>query len=278
MFAEKLTTRFGRDAKPPYATRFTAGDPLAQGLCFATLLNELGGVRVQSLVDGVGGTFAGTVLPSWSGQYWNPGTATGSPRGVNFGATMAQTVDLGLGAFTLAARVLPSASFSTSGGLARRNDGNTVNAGWEVLCASNGTTLSIERATTNLAAKTNASISTSAGVWTTVVVVYLGDLTAANVKIYYNGQLQTINTAVNGTGVMGSDAAQSFILGEANFTQQSTAAGPFQGLMDYCYIWRRALIPSEVYQLQADPYSMFRETLNFNVGPPKGGFPALWLS
>lgn len=249
---------FDAPGAPSQRLRFGSrqvGSGLTNSLCFLTFLNEGGGVKIENLLDGKSGLLSGTTLPSWTNGYLRTGAAAGASAGIDFGVTP-QTADLGLGAFTFVARVRADGAFASSGGLARRNDGNSVNAGWEINIATGGTILAIERATTNLSAKTTVALAT--GKFVTVAFVYLGDLTAANVEIYYDGIPQAHTGDTNGSGIQGSDASQNMFLGQSNFSNNGIGGGVFGGSIDWAGIWRRRLRREEILLLSADPYALVR--------------------
>ena len=222
----------------------------AQSLAYAQIFTGAYGVSIASALDGVKGTLGSTIV--WTGPFMN--TAGASTAVVNYGAQMPLTVNLAQGAFSIFARVYLNAA-GVIGGIARRNDGNTVNAGWEVFCSGQGTCLTFVRATTDFNAATSTSIATER--WVNVVIIYPGTLVASDVKIYYDGILKTLTTTANGSGAQGSDAPQSFIVGEANFLQAGFSSGNFQGRIDSMYIWRRILRTEEVLALNVDPYAPF---------------------
>lgn len=253
-----------------------AGHPILQSCCYLSLFNECGGVKVINLIDGKDGALSGSIaLPTWINTHLHFEAASGTDPGVDYG-TGPQTADLALGAFSIVARVRPGTGWGNSGGVARRNDGNTVNAGWEVILTNAGMLLCIERATANFSAKTTATISTS-GKWTTVALVYFGDLTAANVGLYYDGVAQAHTGDNNGSGAQGSDAAQKLVVGSSNFNNNSLNSGRLLGWMDWCGIWRRVLRPEEILLLTNDPAVLIRTT-SFNFGNEPGNFPALTVA
>lgn len=272
----QTTSMRPRRYKPIFGTPLAhSGGSLRNGLVFAAPCNEGGGMRMENLVDRIAGT-----VPT-SAKFVPDGIDVGAGgAGVTFALPMPGTVNLGAGPFSFAALVRPSSGFSTSGGLAARNDGNSVGAGWQIPCSTNGTGLTIERTTTDFDALTSASPTVGRNTW--VVVTYQGDLVAANTRVYFNGLAQTLSTMTNGTGTQPSDAANNFLLGASVFTHLGIGGGKFVGIVLAAYAWRRALLAGEVLRLGSDPYPFFDPLARVQPfvgagGAVSGGFPALFL-
>lgn len=277
MHSYQTTAVRPRGYKPIFGTPLAAscGGSLRHGLVFAAPCNEGGGMRMENVVDRVVGT-----VPT-SAKFVPDGVDVGAGgAGVSFALPMPSTINLGAGAFSFAALVRPSTGFSTSGGLAARNDGNSVGAGWQIACSTNGTGLTIERTTTDFDALTSASPTVGRNTW--VTVTYQGDLVAANARIYFNGVPQTLSTTTNGTGTQPTDAANNFLLGASVFTHLGIGGGKFAGVVLAAYAWRRALLWHEVMRLLVDPYPFFDPPARVQPfvgagGAVSSGFPALFL-
>jgi len=85
-----------------------------------------------------------------------------------------------------------------------KNDNNTIDAGFFITNLSStpnvgaaGLRFVVERATTNMVV---GAASPSNNVWTHVVIVFNGVLTASQQKIYYNGVEQPLTSTVDGSG------------------------------------------------------------------------------
>jgi hypothetical protein len=243
LFAFVTSAQQADEGIPQFYTPLVGKNLFSQGLVFAQVYTGCGGRSIQELVAAYKGTIVSSV--NWRGPQMDTTGASGVP--VNY-STGAFTADMALGAFSCFARVKQVTSVAT-GGIAERNDGNTVNAGWQIGCNNTGTKLEFVRATTDYSAKTNAALTV--GRWTTVGIAYPGDLTASNCKIYYDGVVQTINSATNGSGAQGSDLTRDMCVGSSNF---GADAGPFNGYIDCIYFWKRYLRQEEFMMLTANPY------------------------
>ena len=232
------------------------GSDITRGLVFA-IVPQVGGAQVGNLIDGSLGAFAGSTKPSWApGGYLSFPSGAASVASLDYGTSkLALTRDLAQGAFSVVAKV--KRGTSTGGGIAERNDGNTINAGWLLYCNANCTQLTMERASVNFAFGTSTAIPV--GKWTTVGVTYDGSLNSATGGfISYDGVGQTITTTANGSGIQGSDFANSMFVGRCGFNNNAGIAGCFDGQIEFLYIWRRKLSKEEILSIHNQPYAMFR--------------------
>ena len=224
---------------------------------------------VTGLVDNFTGTLASGA--TWVGPMFNP---KGSSGAACIYGSNPQTQVLALGAFSIVSLVYTGPSFgSASGAIARRNDGNTVSAGWQYCCNSQGTQFTMVRATTDFRAPCLTTIPQNT--WVTVAVTYDGSLTLAGCVQYLDGVVLSTSTATAGAGSQGSDAAQVFSVGDQNFVDGGSfnAIGPFQGWIDTVYIWRnRVLTPTEILDLTAHPYKPVQARVGVRFAVPRAGF------
>jgi hypothetical protein len=73
---------------------------------------------------------------------------------------------------------------------------------------------------------------------------------SAGLKLYLNGALAATNGSITTASSTGS---ASFEIGQYGTSQYNT-----NSLIDFCFIWNRALTADEVSLLSADPYALFR--------------------
>jgi len=88
--------------------------------------------------------------------------------------------------------------------------------------------------------------SPSNNVWTHVVIVFNGVLTASQQKIYYNGVEQPLTSTVDGSGAQGSDATETFFIG-LNRPASATAVtmSRYKGQLDDVRIYNYARTPTQ---------------------------------
>jgi hypothetical protein len=236
---------------------------LRSRLVLAALFNEQG-AQCRNAIDSYQGVFTGSSKPSWSDSYLSfPGGAN-TVAYLNWG-TEPQTQDLHLGPFTIAARIFWKGG---DGGLVERNDNNNV-AGWMAGLGStaNKFGLTIIGSGANMDAYAAAP---SQNKWVNVAVVYNGTFGAAsNISIYYDGILQSLTGTQAGTGSVASDVAQSLFCGRNTFTGGSRpATGSFNGLLEWMYIWKRAVTQSELFGLQSDGYILWHPANPLRLSAP----------
>jgi len=246
-----LSPRAG-GAKPTGGAPLVAHSPLRQGLAYAALFPEIGGAACANAVDQVRGTFGGSTKPSWSGSFLSfPGGAN-TVAYLDYGTAMPQTQDLALSAFSVAGRIYYKGG---DGGICERNDGNTVDQGWEVniSSANNRFGMVYVRSSVDLVQYVAAPTQNK---WVTFAITVLAGPAIGG--IYFDGVKQTSVVSQAGTGTQSSDASRTFYVGRSTFTNQSAGNGSFNGLIDCLYCWRRLLRHEEILQLQIDPYAPFR--------------------
>ncbi len=177
-------------------------------------------------------------------------STTSLASNVNFG-TLPGWQDLALtgNPGTLIARIYWDGSARC--GIAERNDGNTVNAGWEWgITATGALGFAAERATANLTSLSSPLVTS--GRWMTVATTWDTSNLAAGILFYFDGRL--VATAgvgpTNAAGASGTDASRSLIIGNCSFDSglSSTVSlkGSFGGSISWVAAFRRTLSATEV--------------------------------
>lgn len=216
-------------------------------------LFSAGGGPPRELTRGVVGTLSGSTPPTWGRADEAGGAALAFTNGASLTSyadfsTNALTQDLGLAPFTVIARAYWSGTNGNSGGLAERNDNNTVSAGWGfgvVNVAGQGSIveLAVEFATTNLRARGN-TFNPNSNVWHTFAGTYAGNATVANSFTYLDGVPSQNGVSVNGSGAQTSDSANSFRIG--NIDSIAANNGSWPGSIAWVAIFRRQLSHAEI--------------------------------
>jgi hypothetical protein len=157
---------------------------------------------------------------------------------------------------TLMARIFFDGS--NLAGIARRNDGNTVSPGWEWGVQNNPTArhlqMVLERSSVNIVAE--CSVETPQNQWITVATSWNGGLSGGNIQFYIDGVNVGGSTVSAGSGVSGSDAAQTLYVGETNF---NPLGGSFGGSISWIAAFKRQLADAEVadWGVSARPWTRF---------------------
>lgn len=252
-------------SKPRAGAALNWGHPLSQSLCGLWIFNEGSGKLVRNLTGGSDAQLLGSSPPSFAAQ--TPGSLASDPFGhsVEFVAdnfagisymscgTDGPTTSLGQNPATFFVR-FKRRNTLTTGGLAERNDGNTVSAGW-ILGFNNDLRFIAERSNTNCEA---AITMPSADVWHNVIVVYDASNTAANYLIYLDGVLQSHSANTNGIGTTGSDAANLLYFGRKDGSYFANG-GSLDGAISTVAIWKnRFLTQQEAIQIELDPWCYLR--------------------
>lgn len=219
--------------KPSLGRKINWNHPLAKGLDGCWVFNEKSGDKVFDL----------------SGQ-GNDGTITGAdwvPNGLDFVETNSDYINCGQVIsgypFTLMALVKPStisqeAILSVSAGNVATYHAILIDANKATARSYDGT---IYDANSDIVVDELYSI---VGVWTS----------ASSRKLYINGEFATEDT--------GTESGIGYTTTKIGVSADSTPWGYFDGLMQYAYIYNRALSPSEIAELHRDPYAMFQQPVN----------------
>lgn len=255
MTAIILPSRFG-SRQPQQVPPIDWGNPITRALTFAALPH---GNSFISVLTGKTGTPSGTVPPTIASGVGGRSllitrssiTATNSY--IDFGIADKNTADLALSASTWFFWARPNAT--PAGGLAERNDANSVNAGWLIgIDSSTKLFFSKEFSSSNLSVVSNTAVV--ANVDTSYAVTHDGSGTgASSCGLYIGGADAGVTLNFAGSGSTGSDTANTFYLGRNSFGNTS---GNFPGNMEFVAIFRRVLSASEIASLHANRYQIFK--------------------
>lgn len=239
------------DAKPAGALSLNRGHPLAQGLVFASVLNEIGGTRARDLVRSVESSFSGTLT-------WQPSGLDLT----NGQAQWAHTVTCsGVGA-AIACRVrcdVFQASFpfiSTIGGyegggddvhMIRFGDGGLDPAQAQYILGGVGAG----------GVKANGATILTAGKYYTLV----GSFYNGKVKIYVDGR-------EDGSTDFGGTSGNS---GQVWLGMSQAAGRPIDGAINWFYMWNRGLSPAEVQEITRAPFAILSSPRRWWVNAAGGG-------
>lgn len=195
----------------------------------------------------------------------------GSNSYVDFGAHPG-AFDLGRSGehVTFAFLARNTAASWTNTGLAQRNDGNSVSAGWIVGFGFGGFSVLgylHENSVANTRVGTNSV--PALGAWFTFIVAHDGSTTAGNAKLYLDGILRTNDYTSNGSGTQGSDVANSLFIGDKNFD----IAADWTGDISIVHIVKgRMWGDSQARAFHTNPFQVFRpQTSRIHVNVPAAG-------
>lgn len=243
-----------REGRPQLSQKLTgASSSLRQGMVFACVYNNVGESRLYDLISNQP---SATVTSKWSGSRWTPTGSTGNST--NYGTAQQFAINLAQAAFTFVGRVSwDGGGSSAGGGLGHRDDGDSVNAGWQVVCGTTYWGFVIEGSSTNMEV---GAAPPSSNKYLNFAIVADGSQTATNQKVYFDGAQQTLTHTVNGIGTRGTDTTRNLIIGQSSWNagQGGGTFGDFDGIIDFIYIWNRALSHAELMLLQIDGYAPFR--------------------
>jgi hypothetical protein len=223
------------------------------------------GAGNRELISGAFGVLSGTTPPTQDFMAVNAGGAGGGRvMKFNGGASAtasyialganSQNVDIGRNAPMTAYAVF---KYNTqSGPLAARNDNNSVNAGWDFDISGAAIRLRKEHAASNWLCATSLAGVTGEVVHACVVNDGTDTATAGCGIPYINGRQASSITLSAGSGIQGSDAAQTLYLG-GNQSGMSGAVSLTEQV-EIIAIWRRMLTPGEILSLYQDRLQLFR--------------------
>ena len=251
--------------KPRLFRKPNLSNPISKGLVGLWLMNEGSGNTVQDLSgNGNHATFHANG-PDWAaGQYGRALKFNGSDDNILLPATLlgAQNVT----GMTFYAIVTPSAvalSAGIIGGASNEGYGYYESGG---IWVNSGT---IPRMTTYHATTgyKDASSSITLVANTTYHICGVHDPANGTNYIYVNGVLGGSVAGVTNTGT-------SFAAAFIGRNVKSTAQYWFPGSIEYCAIYSRPLLASEIQQLYREPFCMFdRDPIELWTGAMGGGVP-----
>ncbi len=218
--------------KPMPGVQVNAGSNFAQGLKFCWLFNEQGGLKLNDI----------------AGKY-NIGVLTNGPVWNNLALSFDGTDDYVALTYLLSSANAPvtvsawvkSNSIGANQWIIDDNNDNNLGLGTSMRILTTG---KIRFWSQDAIYQTDSNTALTAGLWYHCVGTYDG----SNNRVYINGILE--NTVA--VGVQTARNAANPQIGKSAFF-----GFPFNGYIDDVRIWNRALGPTEVAKLYAQPYSMF---------------------
>ncbi len=174
----------------------------------------------------------------------NSGSFNGTSSVINSGAPAAFA---DLGAMTVAAWINPaSLGQSSLGRVVDKSASVSPTSGWTIfLGGTNTISFRVQYSTTTLVHQT-ANNAIALNQWQHVALTWDGSITAANAKLYVNGQETAYSTTTNAAGSRVSDASSSLRIGNG---PGSTTT--FNGLIDDVRLYNRVMTPQEIAVLAA---------------------------
>lgn len=237
--------------KPPLGTQINSGHPLAKGLVGAWLMNEGGGGKVYDITGNNNtGTLSAVTWPAG-----NVGVSTGyngSSSNIDCGRV---TKIEGAANLTVSLWCKPSALTQNLTICAKWNYSTQGTFGFQQYQSQSAGDIKLFIATSPTDPGTGYGEETTfqplkAGQWNHVLFTFTGGTGAT---IYVNGKSGAQSRIGSPPSTLTS-ATADFILGE------------FQGLgrwwsgsLDNCLVYNRALSPSEIRQLYAQPFAFMRQ-------------------
>lgn len=265
-------------SKPPFGTPFNPKLGISKDMVFALPLNEGGGLTVNEIVDSTTGTLSGGATPAWNVNPDPFGPSTSLT--FNGGGEFDSYIDMGMP--TLSADLVNGlvdtkrASFFfrfrrapfVTGGLAERNDGTNVCAGWAVgyRRESPNTALWVEYTAEDFREHIQNVNSTD---WHNVLYTYDSHIhppaqpfsvSAPLQKIYLDGLLQdhAVGVDTNSSGLTCTDAGYHMYIGKISSMGGNAIAGSWTGEISCVGLWSRVLNLNEAKLLNKDPWAFMR--------------------
>lgn len=228
--------------KPMAGARIDWTHPLAQGLIRCYLLNE-GAGGIADLADGNLGMASIATPAKWAGQGINFDTAS---SGFSLGVRRMPTTT---GAMAVRFLTMPDFTGAVTNGILnhRNSTGNNSNVGF--VYYSNVLNCDISDNSGNYWGGAFGSLHSIAALSTNTRydAVLTWDANAPLAALYLNGSFQNkLTTAAKIPSVF-----QNFFIGEDN---QNPAGRQGRCIVEYAYVWNRALSAADIAQLAAAPY------------------------
>lgn len=226
------------------------------------ILMVSGGGQPFDMLNNLKGTISGSATkPTWKGRadhagvgrplfYTNSGSLTSY---VSF-ATPPRWQDLSLTPGTIIARLRCQGNGGLPIGIAERNDGNTVNAGWALGVNSAQKLYFLqERASANKSRTAGTAMVT--GQWHTVAASWGTSNTATDISLWQDGRDATPSgSSSNGSGVTGTDAANNLRIGSVDINSGSASKGCWAGEMSYVCWFKKVLSQPEIALFNDDGF------------------------
>jgi len=216
------------------------------------LMNEGIGTTDKNLVDNQTASFSGSSLPTWNttdpSVVFNGGYSLNSYLNAGTDLIFDQLTP---GKMTLVAKVYVTDP-SPAAGVVEKNDGNSVNSGFEFGWDANGAlNLTVEKSAVDMSVSTGKG-SIPYGQWIQVAATWDGTVgNASAAHLFVNGAEQSKASSTDGSGTIGYSNAtnQPLRIGNASF---APIAGSLSGKMAYLAVYRgRVLTATELNQLDA---------------------------
>ena len=236
----------------PQGSVLDTTNALSTNLAGMFIMNEASGTTDKNLVDSQTASFSGTSVPTWNtvdpAVVFNGGTSLNSYLNAGTDLTFDQLTP---GKMTIVAKLYVSDP-SPAAGVAEKNDGDSINSGFEFGWDNNGALrLLVERSVVDMRV-ISAKGSIPYGQWIQVACTWDGSVgTAAAAHLFLNGAELSKASSSDGSGTIGYTNAtnQPFRIGNASFDPM---AGSLNGKIAYVVVYKgRILTTTEMNQLDA---------------------------
>jgi len=228
--------------KPPLGRRINWDHPLSKQLSFAVPMNQGSGQLVESVHNIVSSSTQNII---WDNNRIEQGSTV---YYIDF-ANHPSFNQMGDGPFTVASKYVGS-SVGTPHII--NNDGLGSNAGWNFQEYSNKVRFKVADGGGNVTVDSNTTFDTDE--WFSVACVV--DRTNQQSRIYINGTLDSPSSDISGiTPISNTDKLTLF----GTIAHGGAVNAGFQ--MEYLFIWKRALTPSEITNIYINPYAMFEPSV-----------------
>lgn len=241
--------------KPPLGTKINASSTLSQGMVFATILNENGGVAH----DIVSGKASSSATGTWSNGPYGPALSfNGSSDEANFGDRAEWRKG---GDVTISVYANPVSESNTRGAFAKRQTISPF-AQLDMLfnCDESGSTASGKWAFLNRDGTFFSQAATTSGLdgkYHLYTVTFQYSINTVN--FYLDGILQ--NAVGSSSGVGNYTGTDPICVGSGNSSLF------YNKTISHAMYWSRALSATEIKQLYLTPFSMFSRSEYLRIYP-----------
>lgn len=237
-----VPVRITRTSKPPVGTPIDWGNPLTQGLVGAWAFNEGGGRSAFNAVNGLVGTL-GTTEQLTNRGLTNDATVN---TGGAFSPSPSWMVNNCPYSFITEVSMIATGSFNVIGGFVAGSAGFVL---WGN--SAGAITLKHSGLTTDRLATSNSIPQITNNTPVKIAAIFDG----ANRLIYTDGKLKS-SASTTGTYVAPTTA---FGLGGTN----GGNLNGMNGCMNYSYLYSRALSPTEIASLSANPWQIYQPEITW---------------
>ena len=249
-----LVTQGGQGSIPSRPTTSTvdSSNSLSTNLVGLFLMNEGSGTTDENLSDTQTASFSGSSTPTWNTS--DPSIVFGGGSSLNSylnAGTDSAFDQLPTSQITVIAKVYVSTL--AAGGVAEKNDGDSIDSGFEFGWDSSGAMKAVvETSGSDMVVMTSGS-TIPTGTWVQVAFTWDGTSSplASKAHVFLNGIEQTKTTAVNGSGTIGYSHAtsQPFRIGMTNI---EGILGSLNGKLAYLAVYKgRILTTTDMNNLDA---------------------------